>query len=85
MFCHTHGIQSDIPRLSTNQHSGPEQPFCYLIVHFECKSFFMGVMGESYVIQPKTQRLMEFISYVRSFQAPQIDAMNDLWVYMSDG
>ena len=26
MFCHTGGIRSDIPRLSTNQHSGLEPP-----------------------------------------------------------
>ena len=26
MFCHTHGIRSDIPGLSANQHSGLELP-----------------------------------------------------------
>jgi hypothetical protein len=38
----------------------------------------MGVMGESYVILPQTQKFIEFFSYVRRFQAPQIDAANDL-------
>ena len=48
MFCHTHGIRSDIQRLSANQHSGLEPPSL---------KYLLKILGNVYITTFQTDLL----------------------------